>query len=128
MTGEPTHTASEMAPRPPIIVWRVKYPLRFIVSYIQPITQHFRIKNCSKSTSAHRDIFRKKWCRTSQLYQLSYEKWSIHYASLLTVFNPLHNSMNQELFDKHLCYKNSRYEKYGRFPLREGKPSRAIAK
>ena len=36
--------------------------------------------------------------------------------------------MNQELFDKHLCYQNSCYEKYGRFPLREGKPSRAIAK
>ena len=44
------------------------------------------------------------------------------------MFNPLHNSKNQELFDKHLCYKNSHYEKYGRFPLREGKPSRAIAK
>ena len=36
--------------------------------------------------------------------------------------------MNQELFDKHLCYQNSHYERYGRFPLCEGKPSRAIAK
>ena len=36
--------------------------------------------------------------------------------------------MNQELFDKHLCYQNSRYEKYRRLPLREGKPLRAIAK
>ena len=51
MTGEPTHTASEMAPHTPaisIIVWKVNYPLRFIVSYVQPA----RIKNCSKSTSA----------------------------------------------------------------------------
>ena len=47
---------------------------------------------------------------------------------MLAVSNPLHNSTNQELFDKHLCYQNSRYEKYGRFPLCEGKPSRAIAK
>ena len=79
MTGEPTHTASEMEPRP-------------------------------------------------QLYQLSSEKSSIHCASLSAVFNPLHSSMNQELFKKHLCYQNSHYDKYGRFPLREGKPSRAIAK
>ena len=39
-----------------------------------------------------------------------------------------HNSMDQELFDKHLCYQNSHYEKYGQFPLRKGKPSHAIAK
>ena len=42
MTGEPTHTASEMAPRAPAIV---KYPLRFVVSLLYSI----RIKNCSKS-------------------------------------------------------------------------------
>ena len=44
MTGEPTHTTSEMVPRAPaisIIVWKVKYPLRFVVSYVQPVTQHF---------------------------------------------------------------------------------------
>ena len=44
------------------------------------------------------------------------------------MFNPLHNSTNQELFDKHLCYQNSRYEKYGQFLLREGEPSCAITK
>ena len=44
MAGEPTHTASEKAPRAPaisIIVWKVKLPLCFVVSYVQPITQHF---------------------------------------------------------------------------------------
>ena len=50
-------------------------------------------------------------------YQLSSEKWSIHYASLLAVFNSLHNVMNQELFEKHLCNQSSHYKKYGRFPL-----------
>ena len=31
------------------------------------------------------------------------EKLSIHYASLLAMFNLLQSSMNQELFKKHLC-------------------------
>ena len=29
----------------------------------------------------------------------------------------LHSSMNQELFEKHLCNQNSHYEKYGQFLL-----------
>ena len=41
MTGEPMHTTSEMMLHAPIIVWKVKYPLRFVVSYVQPVTQHF---------------------------------------------------------------------------------------
>ena len=52
------------------------------------------------------------------VYQLLSEKCSIHYASLLAIFNLLHSSTNQELFEKHLCYPNSHYEKYGHFPLR----------
>ena len=35
--------------------------------------------------------------------------------------------MNQELFEKRLCYQNSHYDKYGQFPLQR-EPSRAIAK
>ena len=47
MTGEPTHATSEMVPRAPAIsiittVWKVKYPLCFVVGYVQPITQHFK--------------------------------------------------------------------------------------
>ena len=51
MTGEPTHTTSEMTPHAPamlIIVCKVKYPLCFIVSYVQPITQHFESKTIRK--------------------------------------------------------------------------------
>ena len=40
MTDEPTHTVSEMAPRASIIVRKVKYLLRFVVSYVQPVTQN----------------------------------------------------------------------------------------
>ena len=52
MIGEPTHTASEKAPRAPaisIIVSKVKYPLRFVVSYIQPVTQHFESRTVRKA-------------------------------------------------------------------------------
>ena len=38
-------------------------------------------------------------------------KWSVHYASLLAMFNLLHNTMNQELYDKHLCNQISYYKK-----------------
>jgi len=33
------------------------------------------------------------------------------------MFNLLHSSTNQELFEKHLCNQGSHYEKYGLFPL-----------
>ena len=52
MTGEPTHATSEMAPRAPamlIIVCKVKYQLRFIVSYVQPVTQHFELRTVQKA-------------------------------------------------------------------------------
>ena len=42
MTGETTHIASEMAPRNYRLKSElVKYPLRFVVSYVQYVTQHF---------------------------------------------------------------------------------------
>ena len=52
MAGEPTHTASEMASHAPamlIIVCKVKYPLRFIVSYVYPITQYFESRTVQKA-------------------------------------------------------------------------------
>ena len=58
---------------------------------------------------------RKKWCRVPQLYELSSEKWNIHYTLLSAMFNPLHSSANQELFEKHYN-QNSHYENYGWFP------------
>ena len=51
MTGEPTHTASQMVPSAPamlIIVCKVKYPLCFVVNYVQPITQHFESRTVRK--------------------------------------------------------------------------------
>ena len=43
------------------------------------------------------------------------------------MFNPLHNILIQELFEKHLCNQNRHYEKDGRFLLQR-KPSNATAK
>ena len=44
MTGETMHTASEMVLRAIAIsinVLKVKYPLHFVVSNVQPVTQHY---------------------------------------------------------------------------------------
>jgi len=35
------------------------------------------------------------------------------------MFNPLHSSMNQETFEKHLSNQSSHYKKYKQFPLRK---------
>ena len=56
MTGEPMHTAAVSKERngtacPSYINYRLKYPLRFVFSYVQSVTQ-LQIKNCSKITSA----------------------------------------------------------------------------
>ena len=68
MTGEPTHTASEMAPRAPAtvyqyIIWKVKYPLCFIVNYVQPVTWHYEPRTVRKvplqSTHTPKE---KIWC------------------------------------------------------------------
>jgi len=44
------------------------------------------------------------------------------------MFDLLHSSMNQEVFEKHLCIKSSYYEKYGQFLVAQRKPSRATTK
>ena len=54
-----------------------------------------------------------KWRRVPQLYQLSSEKWSIHYTSLSVMFNPLHSILNQELFKKYLCNPHIPKERNG---------------
>ena len=74
MTGEPTHTTSEMVLHAPIIIYKAKYPLCFIVSYVQPITQHFGSRNVRKAPLQSTHTERKKWCRAPQKYQLLSEK------------------------------------------------------
>ena len=54
--------------------------------------------------------------------------WSIHCPSLSAMFDLLHSSMNQEVFEKHLCIKSSHYEKYWRFLITQRKPSHATTK
>ena len=56
-----------------------------------------------------------KWHRTPQL---SSEKWSIHYASLSALYNPLYTSIsNQDLFEKHLCNPHILEEMVPRAPV-----------
>ena len=44
------------------------------------------------------------------------------------MFDSLHSSTNEELFEKHLCDKNNHYEKYGQFLITQRKPSHATTK
>jgi len=44
------------------------------------------------------------------------------------MFDLLHSSTNQEVFEKHLCIKSSHYEKYERFFVTQRKPSHATTK
>ena len=44
------------------------------------------------------------------------------------MFDLLHSSTNQEVFEKHFCIKSSHYEKYGRFLVTQRKPLRATTK
>jgi len=85
------------------------------------------IKNCLKSTSEIEVATTKiQWCRVPHLS--SETEVSINCLSLSAMFDSLHSSTNQELFEKHLCNKSSHYEKYRRFLVMQRKPSRATTK
>jgi len=64
-------------------------------------------------------IKRKQLYYVLQLYQLLSEN---HYALLSALFL-LHRSMNQGLFEKHLCNQTTHYEKYRWFLLHKATPS-----
>ena len=74
-----------------------------------------RIKNCSKSMSVIQSSHREKYDSAARP---SYR--SIHCPSLSAMFDSLHSSTNQEVFEKHFCIKSSHYEKYGRFLVTQG--------
>jgi len=67
------------------------------------------IKNCSKSTPVIKVVTMKNTMMPH--VPVTVWNWSIHCPSLSAVFNLLHSSTNQELFEKHLCNKSSHYEK-----------------
>ena len=81
-----------------------------------------RIKNCSKSTSKLplREMW---WCCGPPSYRLK-----LKYLLPVSVSYVRRVSMNQEVFEKHLCIKTSHYEKYGWFLVTHRKPSRATTK
>jgi len=104
---------------------RVKYPLRFFVCYVHPVTQQYKSKtvrkvHCNQSSHNENTMVPRA--------PVIVWNWSIHYTSLSAVFNSLHSSTNQELFEKHLCKESSHYEKYGRFLATQRNPSRATTK
>jgi len=77
-----------------------------------------QIKNCSKSMPAIK-VATMKNTMVPRAPVIVWN-WSIHCPSLSAVFDLLHSSTNQELFEKHLCNKSSHYEKYGWFFVTQG--------
>ena len=51
----------------------MKHPLWFVVSYVQPVTQHFGSRTVRNAPLQSMHAETKKWCHTPQLYQLSSE-------------------------------------------------------
>jgi len=82
-----------------------------------------RIKNCSKSTS----VITVATMKNMIVPHAPVIVWN-HYPSLSSMFDSLHSSMNQEVFEKHLCNKSSHYEKYRQFLITQWKPSHATTK
>jgi len=85
-----------------------------------------QIKNCSKTTSVITVV-------TMKITMVSHApviiwNWSIHCPSLSAMFDSLHSSTNQEVFEKHLCNESSHYEKYGQFLFTQRKPWHATTK
>ena len=109
------HLKKEMASSAPalsIIIWKVKYPLRFIVSYVQHITQHYESKTMPKAPHEFTHTASKERSGTACPSRIN-----CHLKSEVSI--KLHYSTNKELFEKHLCNQSSHvhYGKYGWFPL-----------
>jgi len=69
-----------------------------------------QIKNCSKSMSVITGATMKNTMVVRAPHIVW--NWSIHCPSLSAMFDSLHSSTNQELFEKHVCNHRSHYEKY----------------
>ena len=93
------------------------YSLQFFVCYVHPITQQYESKSCSKSMSVIKVAIMKNMMVMRA--PVIVWNWSIRCPFLSAVFNSLHSSTNQELFEKYLYNKSSDYEKYN-FSLCKG--------
>jgi len=92
-------------------IW--EWNILFITVLCLPCSPRYtaiRIKNCLKSTPVIKVATMKNTMVPCIL--IIVWNWSIHCSSLSAIFNLLHYSTNQELFEKHLCNQGSHYEKY----------------
>jgi len=77
-----------------------------------------QIKNCSKTTSVITVAIMKS-TMVPHAPVIAWN-WSIHFPSLSAMFDLLHSSTNQEVFEKQLCNKSSHYENMDDFSLHKG--------
>ena len=104
----------------------MKYPLRFVASYVQLVTQHYesRIVRKAPLQSTHTER-NGGTCHSYINYDLKSEVSIMVFLSAM--FNPFHSSTNQEMFEKHPAIKIATMENMDDFRF-EGMPSRATAK
>ena len=125
LTGEPMHSASKQsndATRPSyiknklpeskvsiILLWKLHMFNPLLSNTNQELFKKHLCNQSSHCKNAKGVMHPSWWCHA---LQISSEKWSIHYASLSAIFNLSHSSMNQQLFEKHLCNQSIHNEKY----------------
>jgi len=91
---------------PHAIISENKYPLRFFVWYVHPVTQQHKSRTVGKVCLYQSSHYEK--CGYSTVHPMA----SYHLVSISLLFNSLHSSMNQELCEKNLCNQGSHYKKY----------------
>ena len=134
MTGKPMYTTSKErigTVRPCYINNRLKSEVSITLRCqlcSTVTTQHYKSRTVRKvSLQFTHTTSKESAAYPSYINNHLKSEVSIMLHCQLCMFNPLHSSTNQQLFEKHLCNQSSHYEKYRRFPY-EGKPSCATAK
>ena len=101
----------------------MKYPLRFVVSYVQPVTQHLESRTIRKAPPQPR--IPKERNEAARPIYINYHLKSE--ASITLRCRLCSTRYTTVLFEKHLCNQNSHYKNMDDF-RNEGKPSCAITK
>ena len=104
----------------------VPHPLRFVVSYVIPVTYHYEARTAQKAPLQSTYTTSKKINEHTPV--ISIKIWKIKYPLrfVLSYVQPLTQQYNQELFKKHHYNQSSHYENADNFRY-EGKPSHATA-
>ena len=102
---------------------KLKYPIHSIVSYVQPVTQHYKSRTFQKAPLQSTHMKRKKWCR-APVHLKSEVSITLHCQLCLTRYTAVQikNCSKSTSANKIVTMKNTDNFHY------KGKPSRATTK